>query len=134
MLDKYYEVCYEGNMNCYRCGYNYSGSECLVCGKQSPTDDDPIGGDSDLLRIALIVPDLLSENHIDRLIKDSDHYQLDMTAAQRKHIFVYTPTKASALFEALSITEGVRERSILFNGRQRPHDTELWLPLLWFLA
>jgi len=122
-------------MNCYRCGYDYSGQECLVCGKQSPTEDNPVGGDSQTLRIAVLIHDSESiETFLQDYKEKAFHYQFCDDSEDKTHIFVYTPDTSVALFELLEKTEEMKERTILFNGRKRPYDTDLWLPLLWFSA
>ena len=121
-------------MNCYRCGFDFSGSKCLVCGKLAPSENDPVGRDSSELRIAVVVPDRepVTEMMVTDLKEKTDHYQLESDNRNREHIFVYTPRQTQALFELLEKTETIERRKILFNGRVRPYDAELWLPLLWF--
>ncbi|MBN2382465.1 hypothetical protein JXQ70_06240 [bacterium] len=123
-------------MNCYRCGYEYSGPMCLVCGKMAPTPNNPVGADNDSLRIAVIVPEngALTAGMLDRLQTGVDHYQLDNASQPQQHIFVYTPGRAGQLFDLLQSTDQIKDRTILFNGRRRPYDTDLWLPLLWYVT
>jgi len=123
-------------MKCYRCGFDYSGSQCLICGKYAPTKDDLIGPDGNELRIAVIIPDrkLVSEETIIPLQGKAEHYHYHANGAENSHIYVYTPHQGKALFELLQGTENVVDRTILFNGRQRPYATDLWLPLLWFFT
>ncbi|MFC1849754.1 hypothetical protein ACFL27_06055 [candidate division CSSED10-310 bacterium] len=123
-------------MNCYRCGFDYTGAQCLICGKLAPTDDNPAGDDAQELRIAVLIPPdkVVSEQTLTGYRQQAEHYQFCPNGAQRQHVFVYTPTHSKALFRLLQETESVRERQILFNGRRRPYASDLWLPLLWYLS
>lgn len=123
-------------MNCYRCGYDFTGDRCLICGKYGPTPQDPVGGDSNDLRIAVILSPAaaIPAERVALLREKSAYYRLQEATSPAQHVFVYTPRESAALFELLQATETVKERTLLFNGRRRPLDTDLWLPLLWFMT
>lgn len=123
-------------MNCYRCGFDFTDNQCPVCGKFAPTEKDPVGVDSEELRIAVLVPSVPQAADVARdvLAAKARHYGIYERGSERTSVYVYTPLEAAALFEVLQVTENVPDREILFNGRRRPLDLDLWLPLLWYLT
>lgn len=124
-------------MNCYRCGYDFAGTSCPVCGKHAPFGVDAIGADGNELRIAVLLwpRESFSEETLQSFQRGAVHYRfVESSASSGHHVFVYTPQESSALFRLLQATEQSGKRTILFNGRRRPFDTELWLPLLWYVS
>lgn len=122
-------------MNCYRCGFDYTGSKCFVCGQRTPSDENTDVVDSEKLHIAVICPDtkLFKTDKIVDFTEKADYYLYDASKQDNKHVFVYYPSNTQQLFKLLEFTDGLIGREFLFNGRRRPYDTDLWLPLLWFL-
>jgi len=94
-----------------------------------------VGVDAEDVRIAVIIPKGApgAHNELDPFQTTAMYYQSARVDGNDEDVFVYTPLQAHDLFEILRTTEEVRERKILINGRRRPYDTDLWLPLLWFL-
>jgi hypothetical protein len=119
-------------MICRRCGHEHGAGQCPVCGQPRPellATQEQRRAYRQRLHVAAWVP-LERAPELAAWLERADHRHVD----GQRLLATYVEGNFRPFLKLWEAIADDPRCELLFNGRRRPYDRELWIPLMWIAA